>query len=58
MLYSQIRSQRDGWLMLLEAIRAGREPDQVEIRKLDEEEARMRVKLPPLPGGAGAGHCI
>ena len=48
-LYSRIRSQRDGWLMLLEAIRAGREPDQVEIRKLDEEEARWKVKRRPSP---------
>ena len=54
-LYSQIRSQRDGWLMLLEAIRAGREPDEVEIRKLDEEEARMRVKRRPSPAGPGQG---
>ena len=37
------------------ATRRRREPDQVEIRKLDEEEARMRVKRRPSPAGPGQG---
>ena len=53
--YGHIKTTVDGYLTLLEAIRAGREPDEVEIRKLDEEEARMRVKRRPSPAGPGQG---
>ena len=47
--YGHIKTMVDGYLTLLEAIRAGREPDEVEIRKLDEEEARWKVKRRPSP---------
>ena len=47
--YGRIKTTVDGYLTLLEAIRAGREPDEVEIRKLDEEEARWKVKRRPSP---------
>ena len=53
--YGHIKTTVDGYLTLLEAIRAGREPDEVEIRKLDEEEARWKVKRRPSPRRGAEG---
>ena len=53
--YGHIKTTVDGYLTLLEAIRAGREPDAYEIRKLDEEEARWKVKRRPSPRRGAEG---
>ena len=55
--YSRICTQRDGWLMLLEAIRATTPPDEHEVALMNvEDTAAGRLGAPPLtPAGPGQG---